>query len=85
MIRDESIASENERLARQINQEARQKPSSPFAGKMVGIANGQVVIVADSWREVVERLRQVVPDPTKCRCIEASADYDKVEVIGVVA
>lgn len=81
MIQDKSIASANERLARQINQEARQDPQSPYAGKLVGIANGQVVVVADTWRKVAERLRQVEPDPARCRCIEASADYDRVEDI----
>ena len=81
MVQNNAIASANERLARQINQEARQDPQSPYAGKLVGIANGQVVVVADSWREVVERLRQVEPDPAKCRCLEASADYDRVDEI----
>ena len=76
-----ATASANEQLARQINQEARQNPNSPYAGKLVGIANGRVVVVADSWREVVERLRQAEPDPTKCYCLEASADYDRVEEI----
>jgi hypothetical protein len=75
------IAAANERLARQINQEARPNPQSPYAGKLVGIANGQVVVIADSWREVAERLRQVEPDPTKCYCIDASADYERVEEI----
>jgi hypothetical protein len=81
MVQNNSIASANERLARQINQEARQNPQSPYAGKLVGIANGKVVVVADTWREVVDRLRQVEPDPARCRCIEASADYDRVEEI----
>ena len=79
MIQDNLIASVNEKLARQINQQARQDPKSPYVGKLVGIANGQVVVVADTWREVAERLRQVEPDPAKCRCIEASADYGRVE------
>jgi hypothetical protein len=81
MIQDNSIASANEKLAREINQQARQDPKSPYAGKMVGIANGRVVVVADTWREVADRLRQVEPDPARCRCIEASADYDRVEDI----
>jgi hypothetical protein len=72
---------ENNELARQINAEARSNPASPFAGKYVGIANGQVVVVADSWREVASRLREVEPDPAKCQCIEASADYDAVHEI----
>ena len=85
MVQHNSITSANERLARQINQEARQDPNSPYAGKLVGIANGKIVVVADTWQEVVDRLRQVEPDPTKCRCIEASADYDRVEEIWVVS
>jgi hypothetical protein len=81
MAVNNSMATANESLARQINRDARQNPHSPYAGKFVGIANGQVVVVADSWREVAERLRQVEPDPTKCYCIEASADYERVEEI----
>ncbi len=81
MVQVNSTASDNERLARRINQEARQNPKSPYAGKLVGIANGQVVIVADTWREVMDHLRQVEPDPTKCFCLEASADYDRVDDI----
>lgn len=81
MVQSNPIVAANERLARQINREARQDPRSAYAGKFVGIANGQIVVVADSWREVVERLRQVEPDPAKCYAIEASADYDRVEEI----
>jgi hypothetical protein len=81
MAPNNAIVLANEHLARQINQEARRNPQSPYAGKLVGIANGQVVVVADSWREVLERLRQVEPDPAKCYCVEASADYDRVEEI----
>ena len=81
MIQDNSIASANEKLAREINRQARQDPKSPYAGKLIGIANGKVLVVADTWREVANRLRQVEPDPARCRCIEASADYDRVVVI----
>lgn len=80
MVQNNATAA-NERLARQINQEARQDPKSRYAGKLVGIAHGQVVVVADSWRDVVERLRQVEPDPQQCYCLDASADYDRVEEI----
>ena len=75
------VLSENDELARQINAEARRDPASPYAGKFVGIANGQVVVVADNWREAARRLRQIEPDPARCRCIEASADYDAVHEI----
>jgi hypothetical protein len=81
MAPSNSITLANEQLARQINREARSNPKSPYAGKFVGIANGQIVVVADSLREVTERLRQIEADPTKCYCIEANADYDRVEEI----
>lgn len=75
------IASTNERLARQINQQARQNPNSPYAGKFVGIVDGQVVVVADSLRAAMQRLRQLEPDPAKCFCLDASADYEQVDEI----
>jgi hypothetical protein len=81
MGQNNTIASANVQLARQINQEARGDPTSPYAGKLVGIANGQVVVVADTWQEVAQRLRQAEPDPMNCYCIEASASFDQVEEI----
>jgi hypothetical protein len=67
----------NRALADQINQEARTNPQSPYAGKFVGIANGQVVVVADGLEEMVQHLRQIEPDPTKTFSVEASRDYDE--------
>jgi peptide subunit release factor RF-3 len=81
MLRHIQVAAANEILAGQINAEARQNANSPYAGKLVGIANGKVVAIADTWKEVVQHLRQVEPDPAKCYCIEASADYERVEEI----
>jgi hypothetical protein len=71
----------NRELARQINEEARRKPDSPYANKFVGIANGQIVVVADTLDEMVGRLRQLEPDPTKTFGVEASRDYSVVEQI----
>ena len=71
----------NEQLARQINEETRRNPQSPYANKFVGIANGQVVVVADDPDEMSRRLRQIEPDPQKCFWVEASRDYDEVEEI----
>jgi hypothetical protein len=68
----------NRELARQINEEARRDPHSPYAGKFVGIANGQVVVVADDLEEMARRLVQIEPEGAKCFSVEASRDYDEV-------
>ena len=78
------LKKELEEREQEINAEAKRDPRSPYAGKFVGIANGQIVAVADSWREVSRRLRQVESDPGKCCCIEASADYDAVHEVWIV-
>jgi hypothetical protein len=68
----------NEELARQINEEALRNPHSPYANKFVGLANGQVVVVADDLDEMDRRLREIEPDPSKCFGVEASRDYSEV-------
>jgi hypothetical protein len=73
-----TIQERNRQLARRINEEALANPNSPYNGKFIGIANGQLVVVADDLDEVVDRLRQVEPDPQKLFCIEAGIDYDEV-------
>ena len=75
----------NRELARKINEEALVNAQSPYANKFVGIANGQVVVVADNPDELSHRLRQIEPDPQKCFGIEASRDYSIVEEVwGVI-
>jgi hypothetical protein len=71
----------NRELARRINEEARGDPSSPYANKCVGIANGKVAVVADDWNDMATRLRQIEPDPCKCFGLEASRDYQEVHEI----
>jgi hypothetical protein len=71
----------NEELARKINEDALREPNSPYAHKFVGIANGQVVVVADDLDEMARRLQQIEPDPSKCFGVEASRDYSKVSYI----
>jgi hypothetical protein len=77
----ENVQGLNRELARRINQEARNNPQSPYANKLVGIANGQVVVVSDDWDDLAQRLRQIEPDPTKTFAIEASRDYEEVHGI----
>src|SRR5438128_1799981 len=76
-----SVEDQNRELARRINEEARSNPASPYAGKFVGIANGQVVAVSDDLDEVVRHLRAVEPDPQKAFCLEAGLDYNQVQDI----
>jgi hypothetical protein len=77
----ETVQELNRRLARRINEETRRNPQSPYANKFVGIANGQVVVVADELDEMVRRLRQVEADPTKTFGLQASEDPDQVHEI----
>jgi hypothetical protein len=76
------IQKTNNELATQINREALANPQSPYAGKFVGIANGQVVVVADKFHDAVCLLREAEPDATRTQCIEASCDYSIPEYIG---
>lgn len=76
-----SVQDLNRELAGCINEEARKNPQSPYANKMVGIANGQVVVVADDWDEMSTRLRQIEPDPRNCFALEASEDLHQVHEI----
>ena len=76
-----TILEVNRELARKINEEARANPQSPYANKFVGIANGQVVAVAEDLDEMTRQLRQAETDPRKCFWVEASRDYDEVHEI----
>lgn len=71
----------NRELADKLADEGRNNPRSPYAGKFAGIANGQVAVVADNLEEMVERLRQVEPDPTKTFGVEIGHDYEMVDEI----
>jgi hypothetical protein len=76
-----SIQDLNRDLARRINAEARTNPQSPYVNKFVGIANGQVVVTGDDLDDVLNRLRQLEPNPKKCFFVEASRDYDELHEI----
>ncbi len=77
----DSVQDLNRELARQINEEARSNPQSPYANKFVGIANGQVAVIADDVDELARRLRLVERDPQRTFWVEASADYSAVEEV----
>ncbi len=76
-----NVAELNRELARRINAEARSNPQSPYANKLVGFANGKVVVITGDRAELARRLKEVEPDPTKTFAIEASRDYDEVHEI----
>lgn len=80
-----SIEQLNRELARNVNHDARSNPYSPYANKWVGIANGQIVVVADEMDEMLRRLRQIEPDPRKTFGLAASEDPDEVHEIWSVA
>jgi hypothetical protein len=75
-----SVEDVNRELGRQINEEALADPKSPYRGKFVGIANGQVVVVGDDLTETVEALRRVDPDSTRLYCLEAGRPEEVMEV-----
>jgi hypothetical protein len=77
----DTVQERNRELANRINEEALRNPQSPYANKFVGIANGQVVVIADDLDDMARRLRQIEPDPSKTFCVEASRDHSVVEEI----
>jgi hypothetical protein len=74
----------NRELADKLLEEAKQDPSA-FAGKFVGIANGQVVVVTDDLDEMGRRLREAEPDAARRYFIELWRDYTEVHEIWEVA
>ena len=71
----------NRELGEKLADDGCINPQAPYYGKFVGIANGQVVVVADNWDEVMHRLRLIEPDPTRCYGVEVGRDYSEVEYI----
>jgi hypothetical protein len=77
----EEVQKLNRELAERINEEARCDPASPYAGKYVGIANGQVVIVTDDFDALGDGLEVAEPDNRRVFWIEAGYDPKQVEYI----
>jgi hypothetical protein len=75
------IQDANQKLANAVNDEARRNPQSPYAGKIVGIAYGQVVVIADDWDELDQRIRQLVPDPGNTLSLEVGLEYEQPQEI----
>ncbi len=68
----------NRQRAEELIEEVRINPQSPYANKFVGIANGQVVVVADDLDQLVRGLEDAEPDPSKTFWVEPSRDYSEV-------
>jgi hypothetical protein len=77
----EEVQKLNRELAERINKEARSNPQSPYAGKYVGIVNGQVVVVTDDAESLYYRLKEIEPDPRRVYGVDAGHDPNKVEYI----
>jgi hypothetical protein len=60
----------NSELVRRINDELLGDPNHRYAGKWIGIANGQIVVVADTQDEVLQRLKEIEPDSFRCAFLE---------------
>lgn len=74
----------NRELAEKLVDEGRNNPHSAYFGKLVGIANGQIVAVVDDWDELARRLRDAEPDASKTFGVEVGGDDDVVEEIWAV-
>jgi hypothetical protein len=75
-----SIQKLNREAADNVLREAKANPQA-YAGKFVGIANGQIVVIADRMEEIGPRLRQVESDRSKTFWIEIGPDGAEVHHI----
>lgn len=72
---------QNQKLVDQLSDEALYDPTHPYRGKHVAVVNGNVAVVADSLKELVEELRRTNADPEETLCFEGGVDYQAVEDI----
>lgn len=66
----------NKEVADRVLREVMAAPSSPYTGKVVGIANGQVVLVGDDLSETLRRVREIEPNELRACCFEPSRVED---------
>jgi hypothetical protein len=73
----------NLELARQIQDEIFRNPNSPYAGKWIGVAKGQIVAVSEDWEEVDKKLIEVESEPLLRFLVEgegvSEAEWDLIE------
>jgi len=70
----------NMEVARRIGNELLGEPDSSYRGKWIEFANGQVVVVADTFDEAAARLRQIEPDPSRGLLMEGLGENDEGEL-----
>jgi hypothetical protein len=81
MEKNGSVRALNERLARKIRREGQANPKSPYTSRFVGLANGKVVVIADTLTEMHRQLLKIEPDPLKRYGVDVAADYSRVEEV----
>jgi hypothetical protein len=79
-----SAIERNHATARRINAEVAGNPQSPYAGKFVGIVDGQITAVANDLSGLVERLRESGIDFSRAMLMEVGVDHDLPVEIWVV-
>lgn len=74
---DKTVFELNREVAQRVRQEVLADPSSPYAGKVVGIANGEVVLIGDDRDATLRRLVEIEPNKWRCCIYEPSrpAEY----------
>jgi len=78
MSTPKTIKEINLELANKLAREGKNNPQAPYYGKFVGIANGKVVVVADSLDELARQLPLIEPDPARTAFVDVGYDPDRV-------
>jgi hypothetical protein len=76
----QKVITRNRELAWRINDELLRDQSHPYTGKWIGIANGQVVFVGNSWEEVETRLNEIEPDSFRTDIMEGRGVTEEEEL-----
>ena len=79
-----AVIDRNHATARQINAEVAGNPQSPYAGKFVGIVDGQITAVANNLTQLVHCLRESATDFSRAMLMEVGVDHDLPVEIWVV-
>jgi hypothetical protein len=80
MATTDSIQQLNRDAADRVLDEAQRNPQA-YAGKFVGIANGQIVVVTDDLKELGLQLQRAEPDASKTCVVEPGLDVNQVDEI----